>query len=169
MKITFRTVCLLAFIVICLMLGFATYLQEHVHISPCPLCIFQRFTFMVLGVIFLAGVLLPSRRWLNLIISALAYVYALAGALLAGRQIWLQHLPPNQMSDCGASLEYMMRILPLQQVLQKVLAGSAECSLVDWRFLGMSLAEWSFLSFSAFLFLTAWLFFSSLRQRKVFI
>jgi disulfide bond formation protein DsbB len=169
MKNKFRTVCLLSFLVICVMLGITTYLQEHARITPCPLCIFQRFTLIVLGVIFLAGVILPLRRWLSLLISALAYVYALAGVLLAGRQIWLQHLPPNQMADCGASLEYMMKILPLQQVLQKVLAGSAECSLVDWRFLGMSLAEWSFLSFSLFLVITIWLFFSSLRQREAFI
>ena len=44
----------------------------------------------------------------------------------------------------------MMQVLPLDQVLKKVLIGGTECSQIGWEFLGVSLAGWSLLWFALF-------------------
>ena len=36
----------------------------------------------------------------------------------------------------------MMDVLPLHEVLGKVLGGSGECAKVTWRFLGFSMPFW---------------------------
>jgi disulfide bond formation protein DsbB len=166
MKISTRFAYFAGFVLVCCMLSFASYLQNYKGINPCPLCLLQRLVLAALGIVFLLAAIFNGKKLGNIFFSSLAYLIALAGALLAGRQVWLQHLPPSQGSDCTASLEYLMQAFPLTQVLQRVLTGSRECSLVDWRFLSLSLAEWSLISFCLFLFFTACLFFRSFRQPK---
>jgi disulfide bond formation protein DsbB len=140
-------------IAIAMLVTTAMYLQTHDGITPCPLCILQRFVFMVLGSVFLLASLFKLRRFANIFFSILSFLIASFGAFLAGRQVWLQHLPPSN-SDCGASLEYMLQAFPLKMVLQRVFSGSAECSFVDWRFMGLSLAGWSLVCFSFFVLLS---------------
>jgi disulfide bond formation protein DsbB len=163
MKVLARSAYFSAFLLVGVLIGIIYYLEKYDGINPCPLCILQRFALLGLGVVFLAGTLVQFKKWGNLILSVISYLLALAGLLLAGRQVWLQHLPANKASDCGASLQYMLQAFPLKQVLQKILTGSAECSAVDWRFLNLSLAEWSVLAFATFLFFTACQFFASWR------
>jgi disulfide bond formation protein DsbB len=67
---------------------------------------------------------------------------ALAGIAVAARQIWIIAQPPGSVAECGASLDYMMAVLPLHEVLGKVLTGSGECSKVDWTFLGLNMPTW---------------------------
>ena len=40
----------------------------------------------------------------------------------------------------------MMDVLPLHEVLGKVLSGSGECAKVTWRFLGFSMPFWVLLN-----------------------
>ncbi len=58
-------------------------------------------------------------------------IAALAGILVAARHIWIIAQPPGAVAECGASLDYMMDVLPLHEVLGKVLSGSGECAKVD--------------------------------------
>jgi disulfide bond formation protein DsbB len=155
-----------AFLCVCVLIGVTYYLQIFANFNPCPLCILQRITLMALGIIFFFGALLRLEKSGKLTLSVLAYLLALIGALLAARQVWIQHLPPNASPDCGASLEYMLQALPLLQVLQHILSGGTECSLVNWTFLGLSLAEWSLISFCGFLFFTGYLFLTALRAPR---
>jgi protein dithiol:quinone oxidoreductase len=69
------------------------------------------------------------------------------GAAVAGRQVWLQHLPPDQVPECGPGLEYMLEVYPLGETLAKILKGTGDCAEVDWTFLGLSIAEWALISF----------------------
>jgi disulfide bond formation protein DsbB len=150
MKFSPRLTYLISFLIICGLLGITTYLQAHDGINPCPLCILQRLTLAVLGVLFFFGAVLCLKKCGRYFLSALCLLISSAGGALAGRQIWLQHLPTSQNVDCGASLQYMMQVLPLHEVLDKVLAGSAECSQIGWQFLNLSLAEWSLVCFTLF-------------------
>ncbi|MND00790.1 Disulfide bond formation protein B [compost metagenome] len=43
----------------------------------------------------------------------------------------------------------MLERFPLGEALRKVFAGSGECAEVGWRFLGLSIAEWSLFWFVA--------------------
>jgi disulfide bond formation protein DsbB len=72
-----------------------------------------------------------------------------AGAALAGRQVWLQSLPKDQVPSCGMGLNYMLETLPLTDVVKKVFQGSGECAEKAWEFLHLSIAGWSLVFFIA--------------------
>jgi len=80
--------------------------------------------------------------------NILLIIVSIGGAGIAGRQIWLQHLPTDQVPECGAGLEYMLEAFPLAEALQMILSGSGECAEVQWQFIGLSIAEWSFICFT---------------------
>lgn len=122
---------------------FALWLQHYQHLEPCPLCIFQRVAVMAVGLVallaFLHGPGVTGRR----IYAALTLLAAVVGMVVAGRHVWLQHLPPEDVPACGPGLDYWMETFPLHEVLMKVFKGSGECAVVDWVFLGLSLPTWT--------------------------
>ena len=69
---------------------------------------------------------------------------------MAARQSWIQWFPPA-VSECGPGLEYMLDSFPLSSALPMIFRGAGDCSLVDWTFLGLSIANWSFLCFAVIL------------------
>ena len=137
----------LGFVICAGLLAFALYLQYVEHQDPCPLCILQRVAFIAMMVVFLVGALHGPRRRGAIVYSTSLFLIAGIGAAIAGRQVWLQHLPPSQVPACGPGLEYMLEQFPLGQALQKILAGSGECAEASWRFLGVTIAGWSLVWF----------------------
>jgi len=133
----------LGFLVCAGLIGFALYLQYYQYEDPCPLCIFQRVAFMVLGVVFLVAALHGPARTGAVVYGALQFTAAAIGGAIAVRHVWLQHLPKDQVPACGPDLKYMMSKFPLAEVVGKVLSGSGECAETGWKFLGLSIAEWS--------------------------
>jgi disulfide bond formation protein DsbB len=131
------------------LLGFGYYLQFGQGLEPCPLCIFQRLAFMAVGAAALVGAIHgPRGAWRYLYHGAIV-IFAAVGAAIAGRQVWLQHLPPDQVPECGPGLDYMLEVFPLSDVIRMAFTGSGECAEVDWTFLGFSIAEWSLFWFVA--------------------
>jgi disulfide bond formation protein DsbB len=116
----------------------------------------QRITLALLGVVFFLGAVLNFKKIGQLFWGLLASVTALLGIVLAGRQVWLQHFPSSDTSGCEASLDYMLQIMPITQVLKKVFIGGAECSQVDWKLIGLSLAEWSLICFVVLFLFSFW-------------
>lgn len=151
-----RLINLFSFIIITAMLLFSVYLQVFEGFMPCPLCTMQRFCFGLLGILFMFGAIIKNRVGL-IIINIFTSVMASFGIFFAGRQIWLQHFPPASIDECGVSLEYMMQALPLHEVMAKVLAGSTECTKVDWKFLSLNMAEWSLIWFVIFVLVSLYL------------
>lgn len=131
------------------LLGFGYYLQYARGLEPCPLCMVQRGFFYALMATFLAGAIHAPRRTGSAVYSSLAVLFALGGAATAGRQVWLQHLPKDKVPACGPDLFFMLENLPLSRTLEKLFYGSGECAVVDWSFLGLSIAGWSLVWFSA--------------------
>lgn len=125
------------------LLAFGYYLQFGAGLEPCPLCVFQRLAYMAVIVIAVAGVVMaPAGTW-SRVIDALIVAAAGTGAAIAGRQVWLQHLPAEEVPECGPGLDFMLEAFPLADTVRMVLSGSGECATVDWSFLGLSIAEWS--------------------------
>jgi disulfide bond formation protein DsbB len=87
----------------------------------------------------------------------LLFIAAIAGAAVAARQVWLQHLPADLVPECGPGLNYMLHRFPLGETLQKVLSGSGECAQVNWTFLHLSIAEWSLICFVLFVVYIIWI------------
>jgi disulfide bond formation protein DsbB len=127
--------------VICFgLVGFAWLLEVVGGMAPCPLCMFQRIAFVVIGVVLLAGVFFPGRA-----VAALATLGAAAGIGLAWRHLWLQSLPPDQVPACGPGLDYLVGMFPLTEVIGMVLSGSGECAEVD-RVFGVSIPVWTLIT-----------------------
>jgi protein dithiol:quinone oxidoreductase len=138
------------FIACAALMGYGLYLQHVVHLEPCPLCIFQRYAFVATGVIGLVAALHSPGRLGRVLYGLLLVVASGAGAIVAGRQSWLQHYPPRVL-DCGPDLAYMLESFPLAQVLPKVFKGEGDCAKVVWRFLGLSIPEWALVWFAIFI------------------
>ena len=129
------------------LLGFGLYLEHGVGLDPCPLCIFQRIAYIAVAVIAFMGLLQGFGNRSSRIYCCLMALAALIGAGIAGRQVWLQHLPAGKVPACGPGLDYILDTFPLAQALKLVLGGSGECAEVQWQFLRFSIAEWSLLCF----------------------
>ncbi len=129
--------------------GFALYLQHALGEDPCPLCIFQRIAMIALGVVFLLASLHDPRQLGVRIYAAGAGVTASVGAAIAARQVWLQHLPPDQVPSCGPGLNYILQANSFFKALAVVLKGSGECATVGWTFWTLSIPEWTLIWFLA--------------------
>jgi disulfide bond formation protein DsbB len=128
-------------------LGFAYYAQFGLGLEPCPLCILQRLTLLVLGAMFLLATVHSPGGWGARVHGALIGLTAGVGAAIAARHVWLQHLPPEETPRCGPGLDYLLETLPLNELVREVLTGSGECARVDWTLLGLSMPEWTLLLF----------------------
>lgn len=145
-----RLLCLTLFSVCAGLLAFGLYLQHIKGIEPCPMCIMQRYALAACGLIGLvAGLHNPQGKGLYGYCGLLATA-ALAGGGVAARQSWIQWYPPA-VSECGPGLEYMLESFPLASALPMIFRGAGDCSVVDWTFLGLSIANWSLLCFATIL------------------
>jgi protein dithiol:quinone oxidoreductase len=137
-----RTGNLVGFLVCAALMGYALYAQYALHLEPCPLCIFQRVAVISVGAIFLLATLHHPRGRGAQVYGGLGLLASLAGIGVAGRHIWVQAQPPGTVEACGATLDYMLDILPVWNVITKVLTGSGECAEINWRMLGLSMPWW---------------------------
>lgn len=134
------------------LLAFGMYLQHVEGLEPCPMCIVQRYALILVAL--LAGLTAAFRGgiWTAGGLVTLAVVAGF-GAFVAARQSFLQWYPPEVLS-CGRDLYGMIESFPLKRVVPMVFKGSGDCSAVDWSFLGLTIANWSFLCFSAIIVLS---------------
>jgi len=128
-----------------LLLVFGFYLQHVVGLEPCPMCIVQRYAFVLVALLAaLAATRSSPRAWVGF--GFLIFLLAGFGAFVAARQSYLQWYPPEVLT-CGRDIYGMIESFPLQRVIPMVFKGSGDCTAVDWTFLGGSIANWSFLCF----------------------
>jgi len=128
------------------------FLQRYMGFTPCPLCIFQRIGLIVMGVFALMAALFhPKSMAVRLVLWLGSLVGIGWSTVVAGRHVWLQHLPADQVPSCGPGLDYWLDTLPIFQVFKEVFAGSGECAAIDWTFMGLSIPEQSLILFSLLL------------------
>ena len=134
-------------------MGFAMlYLQRHLGLLPCALCVFQRVGLIVMGSFALISALFNPKSKVVRLLLWLGSLVGIGWATgVAARHVWLQHLPADQVPSCGPGLNYWLDTLPILQVFREVFAGSGECAVVDWTFLGFSIPELSLILFTALL------------------
>jgi len=137
-------------------MAYALYAQYVLKLEPCPLCILQRVAVIALGVVFLVAWIHGPARLGARVYAALLGLVALAGALVAWRHLWVIAQPPGTVAECGASLDYMLEVLPLHEVMEKVLSGSGECAKVEWHFLGLTMPAWVLMAVTALGIVGVW-------------
>lgn len=152
----YRTLALLG-LAICVtaMLTAIFWFQKHLNLEPCPLCIFQRVAMIASGIVFLVAALHAPRgggRWSYAVLLLLTTGI---GAFIAGRHVWLQSLPEDQRPACGPTLDYLIDIMPLREVVSTVIKGDGNCAKIDWSLLGLSIPGWTLVVFLALALLAA--------------
>jgi protein dithiol:quinone oxidoreductase len=131
------------------LLAWALWLQYGMGLEPCPLCQVQRLVVAVMGVLFLiAGIHGPGAIG-AIVYAGLAFIVGASGAALAGWHIWIQAQPKGSIASCGMSLDYMLEVLPLSEVVGKVLKGSGEGAEQGWLLLALAIPSWTFVAFAA--------------------
>jgi disulfide bond formation protein DsbB len=152
----------LGFLLCACLLAYAYYAQFVMHLEPCPLCIFQRIGIFVLGLVFLAATLHDPTAFGRRVYALLLSLAALATIGIAARHLYIQNLPPDAVPACGASLDFMLKVFSLSEVLVKVLTGSGECAKITWEFLGLAMPAWVLISAVV---LGAWALWVNLRRQ----
>jgi len=141
-----------------LMLTALGYFQYYLQLEPCPLCIMQRIVVMGLGLVFLFAAIHNPESMGRRIYASLLAVIAIIGLAIAGRHVWIQNLPADQVPECGPGLDYLLEVFPLTKALTMVFQGSGECAEVLWKFLGLTIPGWMLVVFSAYLIAALLLF-----------
>jgi len=143
---SYRVSFLAGFLVCAGLLGFALFAEKYWQMFPCPLCIFQRVGFIVMGVFFLLGALHAPRGGARWVYTGGVLVGAAFGIAVAARHLWIQSLPADQIPSCGPPLDYMFSAFPFAKVLRLVFTGLGECAAVE-PILGLPMPAWTLLWF----------------------
>ena len=99
------------------MMAYALYAEHYLQLAPCPLCVFQRMAVIALGIIFLIATLHYPSGWGRRVYAGLLLAAAGFGVGVAGRHVWIQNLPADQVPACGAGYDYIMETLPIGEAL----------------------------------------------------
>lgn len=157
MRTSTRFIFLLIFLTSASLLGYALYLQEAKHLLPCPLCVVQRLAFWLTGLIALLAFLHHPKATGRRIYSSLLAAVALAGALVALRHAWLVRYPAA--FECGISPEErFLNALPFAQWWPDMFEANGDCARISWKFLTLTIPDWSFICFAGILSLAVYAF-----------
>lgn len=156
LRLPARPLFLLLSAVCAALLAFGLYLQHFGGLEPCPMCIMQRYAFVVVALLaLLAGLHGPGRSGQR-VYAVLIGLFALTGAGIAARQSWMQLYPP-EIPECGPGLEFMLESFPLADALPMIFRGAGDCAAIDWSLFGLSIANWSLLCFTAVIVFALWM------------
>jgi disulfide bond formation protein DsbB len=152
-RVVFAGLALLALVSMAFAMG---YLERHLNLAACPLCMTQRVFVVAWGLIALVAFIHNPGVTGSRIYGALCAISALGGAAIAGRHVWLQHLPPEEVPACGPSLEYMLETLPFTETLSIVMMGDGNCAQTMWTFMGLSIPEQTLILFIVTAVISLW-------------
>lgn len=147
MKYTSRTWFLIGALFALTLIAVAVYFQYVTDLEPCPLCITQRVIVLITGIVLLIAALHNPGNVGTRVYAITGFLIALAGAAIAGRHVWLQNLPADQVPACGPGIEYMFKNFPLGKAFEMLFKGTGECAEVLWTFIGLSIPAWTLIAF----------------------
>lgn len=142
MAISARWLFLLVFFVCVAMLGYGLYLQEAKNLLPCPLCVVQRIAYWLVGLTALIAFLHNPGVLGRRAYAAAMGIWAFAGAMVALRHVWLLRHPNS--FTCGVSPEErFLNALPFAKWWPSMFEANGDCALIKWRFLNLTIPDWS--------------------------
>lgn len=132
------------------LVGGGLYLATALRLAACPLCIIQRMLYMVLAVLSLIGIAVAQRRAGQAVFALLNAVVAGTGVFVAAYQVWLQRFAHNV--SCTADEPWWESFVDWAGMKVPFLfEANGMCSDPAWKFLGLSIADWSTLAFAGLL------------------
>ncbi|MFN4328709.1 MAG: disulfide bond formation protein B [Limnobacter sp.] len=133
-------------------LGSALYVQEVMQWFPCPLCIVQRYAYLVVASGFLLALFSAPHGLMRNFAQAVAGLGAIGGAGAAFYHVWVL---ANPAQTCGVDpLQLKLNALPWVQWWPAMFTSDGLCSDVYPPLFGLSLPLWSGLGFVAASLLT---------------
>ena len=133
------------------LMGYALFAQIVQGYAACPLCMFQRFALIGLGLVMLADALhAPAGKGARAY-AVLGVAVAATGAGIAGWHLKLQYFPLPGLPQCTpGTLEALMNVVSsYSQAIALAFTPRGECSEINWSFLGLSMPGWVLLWFVA--------------------
>ncbi len=130
------------------LLGFAYYMQYGLEHQPCPLCILQRYVYMAIAAVSLAGAAYGPKRLGAMITAGVLGAFAATGAALA---VW-QVTKGDTMTTCNTDVVgQIVYALPMRAWWPEFLAAYGGCADKYPPILGLSIPLWSLIWFASFL------------------
>ena len=139
----------------------AVILAQLMRLAACPLCIVQRMLDLAIAATALLGLVTLRIRFLNGLSALLMTGFAATGVFVAGYQTYLQRFAKE--TQCSGAMAWWEALVDWAgEKLPLLFQASGLCSEPGWKFIGLSIAEWSLV---AFCFLTLVGLFALLRRR----
>ena len=133
------------------LIGAAMYLQHVLYLMPCPLCVIQRYLFIVIGIAALAAAF-SSRPKLA---AGVGLAAALGGLGVAGKQLWVL---ANPGLSCGIDpMETLLNKIPTADALPWLFYAEGLCQDATEKFMGLQIPIWSFAWFGLLAIACGWL------------
>jgi protein dithiol:quinone oxidoreductase len=138
------------------LMGYALFAQYVQKFEPCMLCMVQRVFMSALGLTALIAALHNPKGHGWAAYGVLCAVWAALGAYIAGRHVYLQSLPWDQLEGCSPSIDYILKHYEWAKVFQTIFIRDQDCGKIDWTFLGQSMPRWVLVWFIAMGLITLW-------------
>ena len=138
-----------------LMLMASLFFEFVVKLTPCALCLFQRFLVVTLIIMAFATLIRLLQKKSAIVYRVISILIAGLGMLVAWRHIWLQQNASLAMdATCLPDISYMLKVMSLPQVAFKIFSqAGAECSKIKWSLFGYSMPFW--VGFMYFIYITS--------------
>ena len=125
------------------------YMERHLGLEACPLCLIDRGIVALVGLCFLLAALFNPARLGQRVFAVLALLFSALGMAVCIRHLWLQNLPKDQLPECTPGLEYMLEAFPIGETIRTIFTSAGECADIPWTFLGLSIPAQTLLLFIA--------------------
>lgn len=131
----------------CLVAG-GVVLQQTMNLAACPLCILQRMLYLLLTIEAVVAWNLTGSMLARRAASLVMLATALTGVWIAAYQTWLQRFAKGV--SCTADQPWWESFVNWAGSQWPIMfEASGLCSEAGWKFLGLSIAEWSLIAFTS--------------------
>lgn len=135
------------------LVGGGLVMANLLGLAACPLCIWQRMLYLLFAALALAGVAFARQRFFRRLLAGLMASTAAGGAFVAGYQVWIQRFAP-QTTCAGKEPWWEAFVNWAGEQLPFLFRASGLCADPAWKFLDLSIADWSLLMFCGLLVLS---------------
>ena len=121
------------------------------NLAACPLCVLQRMLYLLLTLESIGAWLLAGSRIGQRVAALVMVATTLTGVWIAAYQTWLQRFAKGV--SCTADQPWWEEFVSWAGSQWPLLfEASGLCSEAGWKFIGLSIAEWSLVAFTSMTF-----------------
>lgn len=129
------------------LLSYALVLQHLDGLDPCPWCVVQRLGFIAVALVALVAALHRPGAVGTVIYAIFGGLVAAGGIATAGYHIWFQSDPARAMACAGSPVERFLDASKVGKMIPPLLQYDGLCTSKAWKFLTLSIPEWSLVWF----------------------